>query len=187
MALGLNDVKLDTLKATDQLIRETPALGKCVLKVKSTWQRGTKTQVTVAEWYAGGNNMAVPPRRFTIMVDEPEALGGVDGAPLPPEVLLAALAGCVTSGTATNAALFGVPIDGIEIDMEGHIDVRGMLGHDKSVRNGITDINYTVTIQSSAPEDKVRKCKETIDRKSPVRDTLANPVNITSKFVYKPS
>ena len=187
MALGLNHVNLDTLKATDQLIRENPALSKCVIKAKSTWQRGTKTQVTVDAWYAGGNNMAAPPRRFTIMVDEPEALGGVDGAPFPPEILLAALAGCVTNGTATNAALFGVPIDGIEIEMEGHLDARGFLGHDKSVRTGISDINYTVTIQSSAPEDKVRRCKETIDRKSPIRDTLANPVNITSRFVYKPS
>ena len=43
-----------------------------------------------------------------------------------------------------------------------------------------------MTIHSQAPEDKVRKCKETIDRKSPVRDTLASPVNITSKLVYKP-
>ena len=90
-------------------------------------------------------------------------------------------------GPSGVAALFDVPIDGIEMDLEAHIDARGMLGHDKSVRNGITDINYTITIQSPASEDKVRKCKETIDRKSPVRDTLANPVNITSKFVYKPS
>jgi hypothetical protein len=55
------------------------------------------------------------------------------------------------------------------------------------VRNGITDINYTITIQSPAAEERVRRCKETIDRKSAVRDTLANPVNITSRFVYKPS
>ena len=60
-----------------------------------------------------------------------------------------------------------------------------MLGHDKCVPNSVTDIRYTVTIQSPAPEEKVRKCKETIDRKSPVRDTLANPVNITSTLVYK--
>jgi len=131
--------------------------------------------------------MTPPARRFTIMVDEPPDLGGGDAAPFPIEVLLAALAGCVTNATATNAAMFDVPIDGIELDLEAHMNAKGMLGHDKSVRNGITDINYTVTIQSSAPEDKVRKCKETIDRKSAVRDTLANPVNITSKFVYKPS
>jgi uncharacterized OsmC-like protein len=187
MALGLNDVNLESLKTTDQHIRENPALSQCVIKARSTWQRGTKTQVTVDAWYAGGHNMAAPPRRFTIMVDEPQALGGVDGAPFPPEVLLAALAGCVTNGTATNAALFDVPIDGIEIEMEGRLDARGFLGHDKSVRTGITDIDYTITIQSPAAEDKVRRCKETIDRKSPIRDTLANPVNITSRFAYKPS
>jgi hypothetical protein len=54
------------------------------------------------------------------------------------------------------------------------------------VRSGFSDIRYTVTVQSPASEEKVRKCKETIDRKSPVGETLANPVKITSQFVYKP-
>ena len=187
MTQALNDVNLEKLKATDAAVRANPGLEKLTIKAKSTWHRGTMTQVTLSEWYAGGQKMTPAPRRFTIMVDEPADLGGGDAAPFPLEVMLAALAGCVTNGTATNAALFGVPLDGIELDMEAHMDARGMLGHDKSVRNGITDINYTITVTSPAPEDKVRRCKETIDRKSPVRDTLANPVNITSKFVYKPS
>lgn len=186
MSDRLNDVNLDGIMAIDKLVRETPALGKCQFKAKSSWQRGTKSQVSISAWTAGGNNMSPAPRRFTIMVDEPPELGGVDGAPNPLEVLLSALAGCVTAGIATNAQMFGVPIDAIDIDLEADVDARGLLGHDKSVRNGATDIRYTVTIQSSAPEDKVRKCKETIDRKSPVRDTLANPVNIVSKLVYKP-
>jgi len=185
MSDRLNDVNLEGIMAVDNLVRENPALGKCQFKAKSSWQRGTKSQVSINAWTAGGNNMSPAPRRFTIMVDEPSELGGVDGAPNPVEVLLSALAGCVTAGIATNAQMFGVPIDAIDIDLEADVDARGFLGHDQSVRNGVTDIRYTVTIQSSAPEDKVRKCKETIDRKSPVRDTLANPVNIVSKLVYK--
>jgi uncharacterized OsmC-like protein len=187
MTLGLNDINLEKLKETDTTIRQNPGLEKITVKAKSTWCRGTTTQVTVSEWYAGSNRMTAPARRFTITVDEPADLGGGDRAPFPPEVLLAALAGCVTNATVTNAALFNVPIEAVEMELEAHMDARGFLGHDKSVRNGITDINYTITIQSPAPEDKVRKCKETIDRKSAIRDTLANPVNITSKFVYKPS
>ena len=186
MADRLNDVNLEGIQVIDKLVRETPALGKCQFKAKSTWQRGTKSQVSISGWTAGGNNMSPASRRYTVMVDEPEMLGGIDGAPTPVEVLLSALAGCVTAGIATNAQMFGVPIDAIDIDMEADVDARGLLGHDKSVRNGVTDIRYTVTIQSPAPEEKVRKCKETIDRKSPVRDTLANPVNITSTLVYKP-
>jgi uncharacterized OsmC-like protein len=187
MALGLNDVNLEKLKATDTAVRQNPGLEKVTVKARSTWCRGTMTQVTLSEWYAGGNLMTPRPRRFTLMVDEPPDLGGGDAAPFPIEVVLAALAGCVTNATATNASLFDVPIDGIEMELEAHMDARGFLGHDKSVRNGITDISYTITIQSPAAEDKVRRCKETIDRKSAVRDTLANPVNITSRFVYKPS
>jgi len=186
MADRLNDVNLEGIQAVDKLVRETPAMGKIQFKAKSTWQRGTKSQVSISGWTAGGNNMSPAPRRYTVMVDEPPELGGVDGAPNPIEVLLSALAGCVTAGIATNAQMFGVPIDAIDIDMEADVDARGLLGHDKSVRNGVTDIRYTVTIQSPAPEEKVRKCKETIDRKSPVRDTLANPVNVTSTLVYKP-
>jgi uncharacterized OsmC-like protein len=187
MALGTNDVNVDKLKATDTAIRENPGLEQLTVKAKATWCRGTMTQVTLSEWYAGGHKMTPPARRFTIMVDEPVDLGGGDAAAFPIEVLLAALAGCVTNGTATNAALFDVPIDGIEVDLEARLDARGFMGHDKSVRNGVTDIDYTITIQSPAPEDKVRRCKETIDRKSAVRDTLANPVNVTSRFVYKAS
>jgi len=187
MAEHTNDVNLDGLKHLDQMVRENPAMGKMTVKVQSTWERGTKAVITVGTVQALGQNLFPRTRRFVITSDEPAPLGGVDSAPFPPEILLAALSACVTTGIATNAALFDVPLDAMGIDMEADIDVRGMLGHDKSVRNGITDIRYTVTIQSPAPEEKVRRCKETIDRKSPIRDTLASPVNITSELVYKQS
>ena len=187
MAEQLNDVNVEKMKEFDRMVRENPALGRCTVKIKSTWHRGTKTLVEIGPTHALGDNLYPPTRRFFLMTDDPDALGGVDAAPTAAEALVAALAGCVTSGIASNAALFGVPLDGIDVDMEADIDLRGLLGHDKSVRNGFTDIRYTVTIQSPAPEEKVRRCKETIDRKSPVRDTLANPVNVTSKFVFKPS
>src|SRR5207237_8227600 len=122
---------------------------------------------------AGGGSMSRARRSVRVMVDEPAELGGVDGAPNPVEVLLSALAGCVTAGIATNAQMFGVPIDAIDLELEADVDARGMLGHDKSVRNGVTDIRDTVTIQGPAPGGKSRKGKETIDRKSPARGTLA--------------
>ena len=184
--MGVNGVNLDGIKQVDTLVRQNPAMGKCGFKARSSWKRGTRSEVTVDSILAGGHEMSPSTRRFTISVDEPPFLGGADAQPNPVEVLLAALAGCVTAGIATNADLFGVPIDAMSIELEADVDARGMLGHDKSVRNGVTDIRYTVTIQSPASEEQVRRCKETIDRKSPVRDTLANPVNITSRLVFQP-
>ncbi|HXG16459.1 MAG TPA: OsmC family protein, partial [Calidithermus sp.] len=101
------------------------------------------------------------------------------------EVLLAALAGCLTSGIAANAALFDVPLEALTVDLEADIDLRGLLGHDRSVRNGFSDIRYTVTVKSAAGEDRVRRCKETIDRKSPVLDVLTTPVRVASTFVHE--
>jgi len=184
--MSANGVNLEGIKQVDALVRQNPAMGKCMFKAKSTWKRGTRSEITIDSLTAGGQEMSPPSRRFTLTVDEPPYLGGADGAPNPVEVLLAALAGCVTAGCATNGDMFGVPIDAMTIELEADVDARGMLGHDKSVRNGVTDIRYTVTIQSPASEEQVKRVKETIDRKSPVRDTLANPVNITSRLVYKP-
>jgi uncharacterized OsmC-like protein len=186
MADQLNDVNLEAMKGADKAFRDNPALAKRAVKVRASWLKGTKTIVEIGEQYADGKRVTPATRKFIVTADSPPALGGVDAGPSAPEMLLAALAHCVTAGIATNAALFDVPIDALDIEMDGTIDLRGVFGHDKSVRNGFTDISYTVTIQSPAPEEKVRRCKETIDRKSPVRDTLANPVTISSKLVYKP-
>lgn len=186
MADQLNDVNVDAIKELDRKVRENPALGKRTVKVRSSWLRGTKTLVEIGEHQALGGRATPKTRRFIMTADAPPGLGGVDAGPAAVEVLLGALASCLTSGIAANAALFDVPLDGIDIEMEADIDLRGLLGHDKTVRNGFSNLRYTVTIQSPAAEDRVRKCKETIDRKSPVLDALTTPIPIASSFVYKP-
>ena len=184
--MAMNDVNLDAMREFDKKLRENPAIGKRTFKLRSTWQRGTKAIVEVGTHETGGKAVTPPTRKFIVMADAPPALGGVDSGPAGTEILLMGLAGCVSSGIATNAALFDVPIDALEIEMEADIDLRGLFGHDKTVRSGFSDIRYTVTVQSPASEEQLRKCKETIDRKSPVADTIANPVNVTSRFVFKP-
>src|SRR5215470_7389623 len=170
MALGLNDVDVEGMKELDRKIRENPAAGKRTVKLRSTWQRGVKALIEIGAQDALGKAATPPTRRFFVTMDAPAGLGGVDAAATAAETMLAAFAGCITSGIAANAALFRV-----------------LLGHDKTVPNGFTDIRYTVTIQSPAPTERVQRCKETIDRKSPVGDTLARPVNITSTFVHQRS
>jgi uncharacterized OsmC-like protein len=186
MAEQLNDVNLTAMKEFDTKMRENPALAQRTVKVRASWLRGTKTLVEIGEHQADGGRATPVTRKFIVTADGPPGLGGVDAGPSPVEMVLAALGSCLTSGIAANAALFEVPIDALDVEMDAKIDLRGVFGHDRSVRNGFSEIAYTVTIQSSAPEEKVRRCKETIDRKSPVADVLANPVKLTSSFVYKP-
>jgi len=187
MALGLNDVDVEGMKELDRKVRENPALGKRTVKLRSTWHRGVKALVEIGAQEVLGKSATPPTRRFFVTMDGPAGLGGVDAAATAAETMLAAFAGCLTSGIAANAALFDVPLEALSVEMEADIDFRGLLGHDKSVPSGFTAIRYAVTIQSPAPEEKVRRCKETIDRKSPVGDTLARPVSISSTFVHKRS
>jgi uncharacterized OsmC-like protein len=186
MADQMNDVNVEGMRELDRKLRDNPALAKRTVKVRSSWLRGTKTMVEIGEHEAQGARATPRTRKFIMTADAPPGLGGVDAAPAAVEVLLAALTGCITSGIAANAALFDVPLDGLDIDLEADIDLRGVMGHDKSVRNGFSAIRYTVTVHSQADEAKVRRCKETIDRKSPVLDCLTRPVDVSSTFIHKP-
>src|SRR5262245_66390572 len=91
MGEHINDVNLDGVKHLDTMVRENPAMGKMTVRVQSTWERGTKAVVTVGPIHALGGNIMPRTRRFVITSDDPAPLGGVDSAPFPPELLLAAL------------------------------------------------------------------------------------------------
>ncbi|HXG16442.1 MAG TPA: OsmC family protein, partial [Calidithermus sp.] len=130
MAEWLNDVNVDGIRDLDRKVRENPALGKRTVKVHASWLGGTKTLVDIGEHQNDGRRVTPRTRRFVMTADAPPGLGGVDAAPAAVEVLLAALAGCLTSGIAANAALFDVPLEALTVDLEADIDLRGLLGHD---------------------------------------------------------
>ena len=66
-------------------------------------------------------------------------LVGRDAAPTPAEILLAALASCLTSGLGNIAAVRKINLESVESRVEGDIDLRGILGLSGEVRNGFSD------------------------------------------------
>ena len=164
MALGLNDVDVDGMKELDRKIRENPALGKRTVKLRSTWQRGVKALIEIGAQEVLGKPATPPTRRFFVAMDAPAGLGGVDAGPTAAESLVAALAGCLTSGIAANAALFECRSsssgDGFRIAF------RGLLGTTGRAQR-LTDIRDTVTVQSPPPRNGAA-LQETIDRNSPL-------------------
>src|SRR5690348_18145192 len=57
------------------------------------------------------------------IVDEPPPLLGDDTAPNPTEALLAALGTCVAVGLQANAVARGWTVRGIEVELEGDINI----------------------------------------------------------------
>lgn len=175
-----NGVVLEHIEELVQAVKDDPNVGKVCFRAQSQWQGGTKTKVNVSEWHAGGQNGARIGREFSLMVDEPAQLGGTDEAPNPIEYIAAGLCGCITAGIATNAALFGTDLDSIEVTVEADLDLHGVLGLVKEAPNGVIELRYAVKLNGPGDAEKMLKTKQTIDRKSPVRNTFELPLKIVA-------
>lgn len=155
---------------------------------RSQWQGGTLARVRVGELLVAGQNVAGEGRNFVLHCDEPPALGGRDQAPNPVELLAAGLCGCLTAGIATNAALFDTALEKLEVEVRCDWDMRGVLGLDKTVPNQAQGIHYTVRLKGKpgVGAEQLRRCKETLDRKSAVLNTLLNAVPASTDIIIEP-
>ena len=113
-------------------------------------------------------------------VDHPPVLCGGGNAPSPVEFLLHALAGCITAGIGNIASARGVEIESVESTIEGDLDVQGLLGLSKDVRNGYEGIRLSFKVKGDADDETLRKIVAQSQARSAVYDVLTNgcPVSI---------
>ena len=178
----VNGVNLDALGGFVDAVKQGAVSPEIRFSAKSTWAGGTRAEVTIDQFFAGGAPAAPTGRSFRLVVDEPAALGGQDTAPNPVEYLAAGLCGCITAGIVTNAAMFGVEVEGLEVTVDADINVLGLFGIDRSVPSHCNRITYTVKLNGENPA-ALLKSKQVIDGKSPVRNTLANSIEIVTHVV----
>ena len=115
--------------------------------------------------------------------DHPAVLCGADRAPTPVEWVLHALATCLTAGIANIAAARGVTLQTGGVELTSDIDLRGLLGLSKEVRNGYERMSISFRIEGDAPPEKLRAIVEQSRARSAVFDMLTNgvPIAITTK------
>ena len=173
-----NGVNMEALGKTVSAIQEDPSLAKSQFRVRNKWLSGGQNQSTVGDFHGLGDEQQHL-QDFELRSDEPLAFGGTDQDANPVEHLLNALAGCVTTSIVAHAAVRGIPLEEIESQVEGDIDLRGFLGLDPSVPKGYQDIRITFKIKA-APED-IDKLME-LAQFSPVYSTLTQGANIDIKI-----
>ena len=176
-----NGVKLENIMDLLAAVKGNANMGNVTFVAKSKWLGGTKTEVTISELFAGGQNIAREGRKFTLTIDEPGQLGGSDQHPNPVEYLAAGLCGCLTAGIATNSQMFGNQLEQIEVTVKMDNNLHGVLGLDDKISNGVSNIDYSVKIKGKDGKEKCIKSKETIDKKSPVLVTLKSAIPTTTK------
>ncbi|MBC7194927.1 MAG: OsmC family protein [Caldisericia bacterium] len=122
-------------------------------------------------------------RNFSLMIDEPENLGGKDKGPNPVEYLLVALGGCLGIVIQVVAKEMNLKINGIKINLKGELNPLRFMGKDFSERAGYKKINVEVEIHSDESKEKLQELIKKVEERCPISDNIRNvtPVNIVLK------
>ena len=174
----LNGVNVTALIQTVEAVQATPALAKFRLRLSNEWIDGARNRSTIKQFF-GVNQEQEHVRPLTIEADEPAVLLGNDLAPNAGEILLGALASCVTGALVYHAAARGIKIEEIESTVEGDIDLRGFLGLDKTVRNGFQNIRMNFSIRADVSDEQWDEFTKLGPDFSPVFDSIRNGVPIS--------
>ena len=173
----LNGVDTPTLFATLDAVKGQPELAKFQFRATNTWIAGTHSRTRLETFSgAGGEHRHTGDVQFD--ADHPKVLVGQDHAPTPVEFLLHGLAACLTAGIGNIAAARGVKLTQVESTVEGDIDLLGVLGLSKDVRNGYRQIRVNFRIKGDAPEETLRKIVEQSKARSAVFDALTTGTRI---------
>jgi len=166
---------------------EPQKLMEVVEAVKQNWEMGKTVWKASTKWLEGFQVQTCS-RDFTLLADEPEMLCGTNKASNPVEMVLQAYGACLTIGYAMNAAVRGIKLDDIQIDVEGEIDLPGFLGLEPPEKlhmdklPGFKTITAKVRIKSGADPKVIRELHDHVVGTSPVGVTLSRPVKIETKL-----
>jgi len=173
-----NGVDTATLFATINAVKEQRDLARFQFRATNTWMSGTHSRSSISSFYGAGQEMAHV-TTFDFDADHPVVLTGKDNGPTPVEFMLVGLAGCLTAGLANIAAARGVTLHSVESTVEGDIDLQGILGLSREVRNGYQQIRVSFRIDADASPEKIRELVAQSQARSAVFDIITNQVPVT--------
>ena len=174
----MNGVDTTTLFATLDAVKQAPEAARFQFRARNEWVTGTHNRTTIEDYFGVGEDRKHE-QSFVFDADHPAVLVGRDNGPTPVEFVLHALAACLTAGLANIAAARGVKLTEVRSTVEGDIDLNGILGLDRSVRNGYQNVAVRFTVKGDAPAETLRQIVEQSRARSAVYDVVTNGVPVT--------
>ena len=172
-----NGVDTASLIGARAAFEQAPEAASFTFRSSCDWITGTQNRNTLNGYFGLGQEHARK-QTFTIASDHPEVFHAADTAPTPPEILLSALASCLTGGLAAVAQHRGIRLHAARAIVEGDIDVRGILGMDPDIRNGFSAIRVRFEISADASDAEIAALVAQSQKRSAVFDMLTNPTNV---------
>jgi uncharacterized OsmC-like protein len=172
-----NGVNVDALLAAREALKGAPQAAKFTWRASCKWQNGTHSLSKVQGFHGLGQEQKHK-TEFSFSADHPEIFASEDLGATPVELVLVGLASCLTAGVAAVAQNRGVQLKSVEANLEGSMDIQGILGIDSDVRNGYDDIKVTFKIDADAPKKEIEAIVAQSQKRSAVYDIVTNPTNV---------
>jgi uncharacterized OsmC-like protein len=173
-----NGVNVAALLEAREALTAAPEAAQFQWRATCEWVNGTHSRSTV-EGFSGLGEEHTHKSTFTFDADHPEIFASEDLGASPAEMVLAALASCLTAGVASVAQNREIQLRSVTSTLEGEMDVLGILGGDPDVRNGFSGIKVTYNIDADASPDDIKAVVAQSQKRSAVYDIVTNPTNVT--------
>jgi uncharacterized OsmC-like protein len=171
-------VNVQALLDARNVLKDAPEAAQFTWKASSKWDHGVHSTTRIQPYFGLGQDQNHK-TETVFEADHPETFAAEDNGVTPIEYLLVGLAGCLTAGVASVAQNRGIQLRSVEATVEGHHDVRGILGADADVRNGFNDIKVTFHIDADASKQEIEALVAQSQKRSAVFDALTNPTDVT--------
>lgn len=113
-----------------------------------------------------------------------KGVGGAGTGACSGDLLLGALAACAQITCQMVAAAMGIPIEKIDVTVEGDLDLKGTLGISKEAPVGFESIrvNFDVNAPQATPE-QLKALREKTEQYCVVMQTLQSPPKLENNWV----
>ena len=110
-------------------------------------------------------------------------VGGAGSGACSGDLLLGALAACAQITCQMVAAAMGIPTEGIDVRVEGDLDLQGTLGISKETPVGFQSIRVILDVRApEATEEQVKALRAKTEQYCVVMQTLQHPPRIENKW-----
>ncbi|HET9717304.1 MAG TPA: OsmC family protein [Pseudolabrys sp.] len=176
---------LDVQAAVDTIaaIKANKSLAKFQFRARNKWISGGENRSTIRDFYGAGREDKSRAMTFEFVNGEPPVLLGNNQGANPVEFLLHALAGCVTTTFVLHAMARGIVIRELSTELEGDLDLRGLLGIDDSVSPGYEKICIRMNVKANATDKELEDLLVYAQQHSPVCNTVCRPVPVVIEHV----
>lgn len=174
----LNGLDIDAAMATIEAIKSDPAIAKFQFRARNRWINGGENRSTIKDFYGAMQEDASREKAWEFTNGEPPVLLGKNEGANPVEFLLHALAGCVTTTFVLHAMARGIRIDALSTELEGDIDLQGLLGLNEAVTPGYREIRIRMHVDADCSEEELADLMAFAEAHSPVCNTVCRPVPV---------